>query len=492
MRVRTVHTRFDRLTIGDCRLTIHRRRRDVIDNRKSPIVNCRVPCRSAATRTGVHFIFATLLLLLAASSALAQPFTPRGLRLSGRRQAGATIEVTVGGQYFDKINEARFSGGGIKATVGEVVKPIKQGEFGPLRDRLTELLNKEDLDADTLLEINDVPKSWSRSPASQPCHRRHGRRCKVHHRRRRRARPARAAALGARGTLQPTGIYGGHAAGGLAQRLANGPDPRRPAGHAKRRAAPRLRHDSPPTDITLPAVVNGQILPGAVDRYRFTAKKGQHLVVAVAARELIPYLADAVPGWFQAAVALYDADGHEIAYADHFRFQPDPVLCCEIPDDGSTCWKFAIRSTAAARTSSIASPSANCRSSPASSRWAARPAPKPPSSLTGWNLPSSTLTQDAPADRPASIALWTSSESGVKQRPSRWTTAGGQVRAGGEPIAPSRATAAERAGVTLPVIVNGRIERPGQWDVYVSKARPATRSSPRSTPAGWVRRSTRC
>ena len=86
--------------------------------------------------------------------------------------------------------------------------------------------------------------------------------------------------------------------------------------------------------VTLPAVVNGQILPGDVDRYRFTAQKGQRLVVAASARELIPYLADAVPGWFQATLALYDAKGKELAYDDDYRFNPDPVLFYEIPEDG--------------------------------------------------------------------------------------------------------------------------------------------------------------
>ena len=86
--------------------------------------------------------------------------------------------------------------------------------------------------------------------------------------------------------------------------------------------------------ITLPATVNGRIIPGDVDRakfplrqgpqympgdvdrYRFPARKGQQLVVVVSARDLMPYLADAVPGWFQATVALLDAAGHELAYDD--------------------------------------------------------------------------------------------------------------------------------------------------------------------------------
>lgn len=84
----------------------------------------------------------------------------------------------------------------------------------------------------------------------------------------------------------------------------------------------------------LPAVLNGQIQPGDVDRFRLRLSRGTRLVAAVQARELVPYLADAVPGWFQAVLALYDHAGHEVAYADDYTFHPDPVLCCEIPRDG--------------------------------------------------------------------------------------------------------------------------------------------------------------
>ena len=108
--------------------------------------------------------------------------------------------------------------------------------------------------------------------------------------------------------------------------------------------------ESADMNVTLPVTVNGRIVPraarpqpaipgqqftpGDVDRYRFQARRGQKLVVAVSARELMPYLADAVPGWFQPAVALLDDKGNELAYADHYRFEPDPVLRFEIPKDG--------------------------------------------------------------------------------------------------------------------------------------------------------------
>ena len=83
-----------------------------------------------------------------------------------------------------------------------------------------------------------------------------------------------------------------------------------------------------------PLVLNGQVLPGDVDRMRIRATAGQRLLIQANARRLIPYLADAVPGWFQAAMSLRDPQGVEIAFSDHFRFDPDPILFCEIPRDG--------------------------------------------------------------------------------------------------------------------------------------------------------------
>lgn len=90
--------------------------------------------------------------------------------------------------------------------------------------------------------------------------------------------------------------------------------------------------EEPP--INLPILMNGQIRPGDVDRFRFRAKRGQQLVIETKARHLIPYLADAVPGWFQATLALYDDKGNRVAFADDYRFDPDPVLLYKIPETG--------------------------------------------------------------------------------------------------------------------------------------------------------------
>jgi len=85
----------------------------------------------------------------------------------------------------------------------------------------------------------------------------------------------------------------------------------------------------------LPAVLTGQIMPGDIDSFSFPARKGQVLVFRVQARALVPYLADAVPGWFQAVLTLYDSAGKEVAYDDDFYFDPDPVLVYEVPADGN-------------------------------------------------------------------------------------------------------------------------------------------------------------
>jgi len=90
-----------------------------------------------------------------------------------------------------------------------------------------------------------------------------------------------------------------------------------------------------PTPVTLPVIVNGQILPGGLDHFSFHAARGAHLVIAAQGRDLIPYLADAVPGWFQPALSLVDEKGKEVAFADHFYFNTDPVIYYDVPQDGT-------------------------------------------------------------------------------------------------------------------------------------------------------------
>jgi len=94
--------------------------------------------------------------------------------------------------------------------------------------------------------------------------------------------------------------------------------------------------DNPPARVVLdpPVLCNGQILPGDLDSFVFRARKGQRLTLRAYARHLVPYLADAVPGWFQATMALYDQDRREIAFVDDYAFDPDPVLFYQVPESG--------------------------------------------------------------------------------------------------------------------------------------------------------------
>ena len=81
----------------------------------------------------------------------------------------------------------------------------------------------------------------------------------------------------------------------------------------------------------IPTLVNGQILAGETDSVRFKAIKGQTIVCTAQARRLIPYLADAVPGWFQAVLSLKDEKGREVAFNDDFLLHPDPVIIHKVP-----------------------------------------------------------------------------------------------------------------------------------------------------------------
>ncbi len=99
---------------------------------------------------------------------------------------------------------------------------------------------------------------------------------------------------------------------------------------------PNDDHMSPDLQVvSVPSVINGQVRPGDMDHFRFKAQKGDSIVVDVAARRILPYLADAVPGWFQAVVALYDEDGNEVAYQDDYKFNPDPALFFDVPASGT-------------------------------------------------------------------------------------------------------------------------------------------------------------
>ena len=100
------------------------------------------------------------------------------------------------------------------------------------------------------------------------------------------------------------------------------------------RESGKSRPNDPDVIPGLPAVLCGQVTPGGVDYFRFSGHKGEMLVAYVKGRQLVPYIADAVPGWFQPVIKIVDSKGREVAYSDDYLHNVDPVIMTELPADG--------------------------------------------------------------------------------------------------------------------------------------------------------------
>jgi len=210
-----------------------------------------------------------------------------------------------------------------------------------------------------------------------------------------------------------------------------------------------------------PVLFNGQIMPGDVDRFRFHGIKGQNLVVEAQARQLIPYMADAVPGWFQATLSIYNSEGRELIYVDDYRFKPDPVIFFEVPEDGDYTVEikdalyrgredFVYRLSISEKPFVTSIFPSGCR---AGDRVFA--------SLSGFNLPEKQILLD------------TSPDNGLIRKTFLYNTDGESnpvlyaVDTLPEYIEsrPNNSIASAEY-VTLPQTINGRIEKPGDFDVF--------------------------
>ncbi len=99
--------------------------------------------------------------------------------------------------------------------------------------------------------------------------------------------------------------------------------------------APSHRRRPPAPAVTnLPCVLDGQIMPGQTDTWTLHLQKGRTVTLRTVARELQPYIGDAVPGFFNPALRILDASGAEVAFADDNFYHPDPVLVFTPPADG--------------------------------------------------------------------------------------------------------------------------------------------------------------
>src|ERR1035441_9682001 len=207
---------------------------------------------------------------------------------AGGRQ-GATFEITVGGQFLDGVKSALVSGAGVEATVVEHVKPLTPAQAGELRDQVKELSakpNPTEEDRKKIVEIRAKLAGFmgrSITPAIAETVRLN-------------IAVAPGAALGQRQLrlLTPNGLTNPvmFSVGQLlevSRPPAKGAGVRTAAQAGRGQARPTPES---PTEIALPVLVNGQITPDAIDRYRFQAAKGQHIVVAAKAREQLPYISE--------------------------------------------------------------------------------------------------------------------------------------------------------------------------------------------------------
>jgi hypothetical protein len=307
------------------------------------------------------------LMVMSAQAQTSRPYV--GFVYPAGGQQGTTFRVKLGGQAMDGITGAIISGSGVSARLVEYQKKIGPQDMQLLGQQLAELRKTKGRGGwkkssssssssstdDTMMMMSSGPSSGKSSTAAKGDARQQMIE-KIQTRMREYVlRPA-SASLASLAYLEitvapdaPVGerelrlvTFRGGASnplpfhvGGLAEHF------RRPMATTpfqvlgKEQLALRKRPENEVEDrVSIPCTVNGQIASGEINRYRFDARKGQRIVISTLARQLIPYLADAVPGWFQPVLALYDADGKELAYDDDYRFKPDPTIIYTIPKDG--------------------------------------------------------------------------------------------------------------------------------------------------------------
>jgi len=373
-------------------------------------------------------------------------------------QRGTTFEVTVGGQYLEKVNDVHVTGRGIRAEILEYIEP-KRRQVSRLRremnKRIAELqkshkggrfdqaeAEKQD---EKLSELRKALRKVSRrDPKAQP-------NAQIAETVRLRITMPKDTALGDREIRLVTGSGVSNPLVFQVGQLPEITEPKPPG-----------RGRPPPVELPpLPVLVNGQILPGEVDRLRFKARKGQQLVLDVRGRALVPYLADAVPGWFQAVLTIYDPEANEVAFADDFRFNPDPVLFYDVPENGEYILEIRdsihrgredfVYRIAVGELPYITSIFPLGVSSQASR----------PLAVTGRNLPSDRLGIDARGKAPGIHLTSVRSGSLVSN------TVPFAVDTLPEVLASEPNDDLKNAqNVVLPLTVNGRIDEPDDWDVF--------------------------
>lgn len=386
-------------------------------------------------------------------------------------KAGTTFQVTVGGQFLLTVSNAVFAGPGISATVLDHSRPMNQKEFTDLRDRMRELQERFQAArrnnfsgtntwtaADTR-EREEVREKILRNPPNRA------------------ANPAMIDTVTLKVSIAEDAQPGEREIRLLTPNALSNPlrflvgtlpevsrAAARPANPDLDKMLERLGGPPAPVgtpkheaQVDLPITINGQIMPGGVDYYRFFASKGQQLIIATSARSLIPYLADAVPGWFEAVITVRDSKGEEVASAERYRFKPDPVLHFEVPRDGQYTVAindsiFRGREDFVYRLTIGELPFVT-----GIFPLGGQAGQKTTVTLTGWNLPETQLTLDNSGAQPDVIALggkfFNSVPFAVDDLP--------ECHAGA-----ANHSVKTAQSVALPVIINGCVSQPAESEVF--------------------------
>jgi hypothetical protein len=374
---------------------------------------------------------------------------------AGGRQ-GTTFEAVIGGAGLGEATEVTFSGTGVHAAIAKQERQVSAKEQQELKEKLSKLKDKrqqgERLSMDDLAmaaEAKEKLTAFGRKLANP--------------------------SLGEFVTIKVT-VATNAATGPRELRLLsrNGlsnprtfvvgslPEYSKPdwknVPQSKLNREPKIDAAPAPINIKLPATLNGQLPPGVVDTYRFSARAGQRVVVAVSARELIPYLADAVPGWVQATVGLYDAQGNEVAFADDYKFRPDPVIFYTIPKAGEYALKihdslFRGREDFVYRMTVGEEPFVTGVFPSGGQIGTITPV-----GVSGWNLPFSQAELNFKDKQPGIYPFQVNRLANavpllLDTLPERFESE------------PNSAKTNANA-VVLPLIVNGHIDPPGDWDVF--------------------------
>jgi hypothetical protein len=223
---------------------------------------------------------------------------------------------------------------------------------------------------------------------------------------------------------------------------------------------------------SLPAIINGQIFTtttgqGGPDRgyWRLPVKAGQTLVCQCQAQSILPYSYWAVPGWLDACLTLSDTAGKRLGFVDDFRFKPDPVLVHKVDQDGeyvlevrdilyrgSQDFIYRVRIGASPYITHVY-PLGGRRNSTAKI------------ALHGVNLPAASMDLALAADSPP-LRYLSVKQNGMTSNLVPFAVDDLPESQESEP----NDSIAQANRVTVPVVINGRIQRSGDEDYFIFKA----------------------